>query len=370
MTKDYYKILGIPRNATRDDIKKAYRKLAHLHHPDKTGGNEAKFKELNEAYQVLGDEKKRAQYDQFGRTFEGNSPFGQGGFEWGQGGPFGGFNFGGEGAGGFADFDVADLFEDMLGGMGFGGSRREGRSKKGKDIQIDLEIPFEEMITGGKHEATLRKLSKCERCNGSGAAEGAKMISCQKCGGAGKIEKTQRTILGVFSQIGPCPDCLGKGETPETRCKECGGRGAFQKTETIEIVIPAGVNANDLLKISGKGEASISGGVPGDLYIKIHVIPSKRFRRQGDNIVASLLVKFTDAALGATLDLETPDGAIALKIPEGTESGDILKVRGKGAPQSSGYGRGDLLVEIKVATPKKLSRKAREAIEKLREEGV
>ena len=366
MTKDYYKVLGVPRNASKDDIKHAYRKMAHIHHPDKAGGNEAKFKEINEAYQVLGDENKRAQYDQFGRVFEGGSPSGQGGFNWGQAG---GFNPG-EDFRGFGDFDFSDIFEDVLGGMGFAGAKRESRSRKGRDIQIDMEIPFEEMIFGGKHEVSLQKLSKCEHCGGNGAEEGSKTVTCQTCHGSGKVEKTQRTILGVFSQVSVCLACSGKGEVPEVVCKNCGGRGVGRAMERIEIFVPAGVNNNELLKVSGKGEASATGGVPGDLFVKIHVIHSKIYRRQNDDVVMLLHVKFTAAALGAKVDVETPDGKIAMKIPEGTESGDILKVRGKGVPHASGYGRGDLLVEIKVETPKKLSRKAKEMIEKLKEEGV
>ncbi len=369
MSKDYYKTLGVPRNATKEDIKRAYRKLAHLYHPDKAGGSEPKFKEINEAYQILGDDKKRSQYDQFGRVFEGASPFGQGGFEWGREGAFGGFNFG-EDMRGFADFDFSEVFEDVLGGMGFPGTKREARSRKGKDIQIDLEIPFEEMIFGGKHEVSLRKLSKCDRCGGTGAEDKSKIKVCEKCGGSGKVERTQRTILGVFSSIGICQDCTGRGEVPETLCKDCGGKGVHQTAERIEIFVPASVNNNELLKLSGKGEASLSGGVPGDLYVKIHVVPSKIYRRQSDDIIMELPVKFTDAALGTHVDVETPDGKIAMKVPEGTESGDILKVRGRGIPHSSGYGRGDLLIEIKVATPRKLSKRAKELIEKLREDGI
>lgn len=369
MAKDYYQVLGVPRNATKEDIKRAYRKLAHIYHPDKAGGNEGKFKEINEAYQILGDDRKRSQYDQFGRVFEGAGPFGQGGFEWGREGGFGGFNFG-EDMHSFADFDFSEVFEDVLGGMGFPGVKRGERSRKGKDIQIDLEIPFEEMIFGGKHEVSLSKLSKCERCAGSGAEDKSKMKLCAKCGGAGKVEKTQRTILGVFSQIGICPDCRGRGEIPQALCKDCGGKGTHQTTERIEIFVPAGVNNNELLKVSGKGEASLSGGVPGDLFPKIHVVPSKVYRRQGDDIVMTLTLKLSEAILGTHVETGTPDGRIALKVPEGTESGDILKVRGKGVPHSSGYGRGDLLIEIKVATPKKLSKKAKELVEKLKEEGM
>lgn len=363
MTKDYYKILGIPRNATKEDIKKAYRRLAHLYHPDKAGGSGERFKEINEAYQVLGDEKKRAQYDQFGRVFEGGAPFGQGGFNWGGAG---GFRFG-EDFKNFAEFDFSDVFDEMLGGFGFGGNGRS-RSKKGRDLHIDLDIPFEEMVSGGKHEVLLQKLGKCGFCGGTGAEDRNKMVSCGSCGGSGRVEKTQRTFLGVFSQVSVCTECHGRGEKPEKACKTCGGRGIHEQTERIEVFVPAGVNDSDLLKVSGRGEASASGGVPGDLYVKVHVIPSKIYRRQDNDIIMSLPVKLTDAVLGAKVDVATLDGKISVKIPEGTESGDVLKVRGKGVPNASGYGRGDLMIEIKVVTPKKLSRKARELFEYLRKE--
>ena len=368
MTKDYYKVLGVPRNATKDDIKKAYRHLAHQHHPDK-GGSEAKFKEINEAYQVLGDEKKRAQYDQFGTVFEAGRGPSQGGFGWQPGAGFGGFNVG-EDSRGFGDFDFADVFEDVFSGFGFGGSSRERRSKKGRDIQIELEIPFEEIIFGGRHSVEINKISVCEHCQGSGAEPGSKMQKCGVCQGRGQVEKTQRTFLGSISQVSACASCHGRGEIPEVMCKECGGKGAIKRLDSIEIFIPKGIEDSELLKISGKGEASAIGGVPGDLYVKIRMQPDKIFRRQGDDLVMHLPIKFTQAALGDSIDIKIPDGGIKLKIPEGAESGDILKVRGKGVPMSRGYGRGDLLVEIKVLTPRHLSKRTREGIEKLKEEGI
>ncbi len=371
MAKDYYKILQVPRNASKEDVKKSYRKLAHQFHPDKTGGNEEKFKEINEAYQVLGDEQKRAQYDQFGTVFNdtGAGPR-QGGF-WGSPGQqgFGGFNFD-FGEGQEADFDFSDVFEDVLGGFGFGGQRGRAQSKKGRDIQIDLEIPFEEMIFGGKHEVEIQKIVNCAHCNGSRAEPGSKLKKCPKCQGSGKITKTQRTFLGTFAQIGVCPDCIGKGEVPEQFCRECGGKGAVNAREKIEIFVPKGIDHGEVLKISGKGEGSIAGGVPGNLYAKIYIVPDKIFKRQGNDLVMLLPIVFSQAVLGDKMDIKTPDSSIILKIPEGTESGDILKVRGKGIPFSRGYGRGDLLVEIKMQTPRKISRKAREMIEQLKKEGI
>lgn len=362
MARDFYKILGVPRNASRDDIKRAYRKLAHQYHPDK-GGSEVKFKEINEAYQVLGDEGKRAQYDQFGRVFEGGP--GQTGFGWQPGAGFG------EEFRGFGDFDFADIFEDVFSGFGFGGGPAAGRrSKKGRDIQMELEIPFEEVIFGGRHGIEVTKVSTCERCQGSGAEPGAKMVKCGACQGRGRVERTQRTFLGAMSQIYACPTCRGRGELPDAACRECGRQGTLKRPEQLEIFIPKGVEDGELLKISGKGEASAAGGVPGDLYVKIRVEPHKVFRRQGNDLVMLLAIKFSQATLGDSVEVKTPDSSIKLKIPEGTESGDILKVRGKGVPMARGYGRGDLLVEIKVLTPRHLSRKAKEGIEKLKEEGI
>ncbi len=361
MAHDYYKILGVPRNATKDEIKRAYRKLAHQHHPDKQGGSDAKFKEINEAYQVLSDDSKRAQYDQFGTVFAEGRGAGGAGFEWAGGFPFGE---------GFGDVDFSEIFEDVFSGFGFGDVATRRRSRKGRDIQIELEIPFEEMIFGGRHELTLDKVSQCSRCQGSGSEPGAKMQKCGVCQGRGRVEKAQRTFLGSLSQITICPQCNGRGEVPSELCRECGGKGVRKALERLEVFVPKGVEDGEMLKITGKGEASAAGGVPGDLYIKVRVRPDKVFRRQGSDLVMKLPVSFTQAVLGDAVEVQTPDSAIKLKIPEGTESGDILKVRGKGIPHPRGYGRGDLLVEIKVLTPRHLSKKAREMIEKLREEGV
>lgn len=365
MTKDFYKVLGVPRNANKDEIKKAYRKLAHQFHPDK-GGNETKFKEINEAYQILGDESKRAQYDQFGTVFEGGRGPGQGGFEWAPGSGFGGFGFSDDGR--FGDFDFADIFEDVF--SGFGGGSAQRRSRKGRDIQIDLEIPFDEIIFGGRHNVNLNKMSVCERCRGNGAEPGSKMQKCGVCQGKGRIEKIQRTFLGSLSQIVACSQCQGQGEIPETVCHDCGGRGAGRRQESIEIFVPKGVEGGEVIKISGKGEASAVGGVPGDLFVKVHVRAHEIFSRQGNDLIMTLPIKFSQAVLGDAIEIQAPDSAIKLKIPEGTESGDLLKVRGKGVPMSRGYGRGDLLVEVKVLTPRHLSKKAREAVEKLKEEGI
>ena len=368
MSKDYYKILGVPQNATKDEIKKKYRELAHKYHPDKSGGDESRFKEINEAYQILGDEKKRAQYDQFGTTFEETRR--QGGFNWGGFGGGQGFDFGSEGghSGGFGEFDFSDIFEDFFGGGAAGARTSSKREKRGKDIQIDLEMQFEESIFGGKRAVTLQKLSRCSSCGGSGGEKGTKIITCKTCNGRGSVQKTQRTFLGSFTQVSICQDCRGSGGRPEKLCHDCLGRGIKYDKETIEVVMPKSINDGEILKISGKGEASLSGGVPGDLYIRIRVAKHKTFRRQEDNIIMTLPINIAQSALGDTIEVATLDGNINLKIPEGTQGGDILKIRGRGAWSKSGYGRGDMLAEIKVEIPKKLSKKAKELLNELKKE--
>jgi|SRR3989344_3043123 len=364
MSKDYYQILQIPRNATKEDVKKAYRSLAHKYHPDK-GGDEARFKEINEAYQILSDERKRSQYDQYGQVFEhGGGGSQQGGFEW-PGGikfDFGGEGFDAQGSG----FDFSDVFEDFL---GMGGRPRQ-KSKKGKDIRLNLQITFEESVFGSKREVEASKLAKCQHCAGSGGEPGTKMKNCATCQGKGNIQKTQRTFLGSFTQVSTCPECFGTGKRPESICHTCKGHGVLHAVERLEIFVPRGIRDGEILKISGKGEASISGGAPGDLYIKISVTPHSIFQRQGDDIVMQLPIALSQAILGDTKEIETLDGVIRLKIPEGTQPGDVLKVRGKGAYGSSGYGRGDLLIEIKLEIPRKTSKRVREIIEDLRKEGI
>ncbi|MDP3770045.1 MAG: molecular chaperone DnaJ [Candidatus Sungbacteria bacterium] len=363
MSKDYYKLLGVARNATKEEIKKAYRELAHKYHPDK-GGDADRFKEINEAYQVLANDEKRAQYDQFGQVFEGGGGHHQGGFQW----P-GGFrmDFGGENMGNSEEFDFSDVFGDLFGASNAG--RAKNRERRGKDIRVDLEIPFDESILGAKKEIELYKLTRCSNCGGSGGEKGSKMNACTTCQGKGNIQKTQRTFLGSFTQVSTCPECLGVGKRPETLCSQCRGKGIEQRNEKLEVFIPKGIRDNEMLKISGKGEASIAGGAPGDLYIHIHVAPHKIFRRQGDDIVMQLPIKLSHAITGDTIDITTLDGALKLKIPEGTQPGDILSVRGKGAYASSGYGRGNLLIEIKVEIPKKAGKKMKEIAHELKQEG-
>ncbi len=355
--KDYYEILGVPRNASPDDIKKAFRKLAHAHHPDKAHGDEGKFKEVNEAYQVLGDEKKRAQYDRFG-----TSQFSQGaggGHE--QSWDFNNFSQD------FSNFDFGDVFQDIF---GFGGMGTSGRrtALRGRDIAIDLELSFKESIFGTERKVLMNKVGMCSICKGDGAEPGSGHITCTSCNGTGTVRETRRSFLGAFTQMRQCTNCFGKGKVPEKKCKECGGAGVKKGSEEIVINVPAGITAGEMIKIPGTGEA-VSGGVPGDLYVKIHVLPHPRISREGADLLYPLDITVTDALLGTEYIIETLDGDIKIQIPSSTNSGDVLRVRGRGVERARS-GRGDLLVRITVKAPKKISRRAKELLEKLKEEGL
>ncbi len=356
MAKDYYELLGVSKTASKDEIKKAFHKLAHKHHPDK-GGDEARFKEINEAYQTLSDEQKRAQYDRFGAGGPQGQGFGSGaGSQAGWDFDFSGFT--GGGAEGF-QFDLGDIFGDMFGGG--------GRARRGRDISVDIQITFAESIFGTERKVLINKISACETCNGSGAAPGAKTKKCETCNGQGKINEMRQSFLGSFSSVRACNVCHGSGTVPEESCKTCGGEGVRKKNEEITIRVPAGINPGEMIRLSGQGEA-IPHGTAGDLYIKIHIEKDKRFSRDGNNLIMDLPIKLTDSLLGASYDIETLDGKVKFDIPEGTSSGDILRVKGKGVP--AGKSRGDLLVKVVIKTPTKLSRTAKDLINKLKEEGV
>ncbi|MFC1802272.1 molecular chaperone DnaJ [Patescibacteria group bacterium] len=345
---DYYKTLGIEKNASKDEIKKAFRKLAHKYHPDKDGGNEDKFKEVSEAYSVLSDEKKRSEYDTYGKTFGGNGG--------GAGQGFGGFGS----AQGFQDFDLGDIFGDM-----FGGGRRV---KRGNDISIDIEISFEDSIFGTERKVMITKNSTCSDCQGSGAKSGSKLEKCSACNGNGKVHETKRSMLGTFSTVRECGECLGNGEVPKEKCSECRGQGIYKKQEEIMIKIPAGISEGEMIRLTGAGEA-ISGGISGDLYIKVRVGKHKNFVREGNNLVMNLPIKLTDAVLGSEYNIPTLDGDIKLKIPAGIRFGEVLRVKGKGVPVTDRT-RGDLLIKLDIALPNKLSRKAKKLFGEIKEEGI
>lgn len=355
MAKDYYKILDVKKDATQDEIKKAFRTLAHKYHPDK-GGDEAKFKEVSEAYQILSDEKKRAEYDTYGSV--GGQGFGGGQ----QGGGFGGFQ-GGFGGQGFDGVDLNDIFGDF-----FGGGRSRKESSRGRDIAVDLEVSFSEAIFGVEHKVRITKTSACDTCHGNGAKPGSKMKECSHCKGRGRTQESVRTILGTFAQERECSVCSGSGKIPEEKCVTCKGAGVVRKDEQITIRVPAGIQNGEQVRLLGAGEAILNGKA-GDLYVRIHVGQHKVFKREGQNLVMTLTVKLSDAILGAEYAVQTLDGEIKLKIPKGVSSGEVLRVREKGVP-FSGKHRGDLLIKIEVKTPTKLSRNAEKLVEDLRREGL
>lgn len=364
MKKDYYEILGVNKNASKEEIKKAFYKLAHKHHPDKKGGNEATFKQVNEAYQVLSDDLKRSKYDQYGAGFEN---MGTGGYETrGQGG-FEGFDFSGfQNGGNEFDFgNLNDIFSDFFGG-GMGGRRQEAR--RGRDISTEIQISFSDAVFGVARKILITKTSQCLTCNGSGAKAGTKMETCKHCNGQGKIREQRRTIFGTIANTKICEICLGTGEVPKEICEKCKGKGIVRREEEISIIIPAGIRDGEMVRMTGYGEA-VSKGTAGDLYIKINVTSHPIFKREGNDLVMNLNLKLSDALLGTKYPIQTLDGEIEVTIPEGVTMNEILRVRGKGVPHGKGK-RGDLLIKLNIKLPEKLSRKSREIIEELKKEGI
>ena len=363
--KDYYQILGVQKGASQEDIKRAYRRLAHKFHPDK-GGDAGKFKEVSEAYQVLSSEDKRSQYDKLGRVFEGGA--GQEGFEgfrWGFPGAEAGDE---EGSSGFSfDFDVGEIFEDF-----FGGQDARGKDlKRGKDMELELEIPLEATLQRREEVIPLSKFVTCVRCQGVGAEPGSRVKECFSCRGTGQVQRIQRTIFGSFTRGGMCPECEGEGLQPEKPCNVCKGEGRVKGQETIKLQIPAGVDSNQILKIAGKGEAGRRKGKTGDLYIRIHVKSHPVFKREGDDLFVQMPILFSQAMLGDEVEVPTIEGtSVLVAIAPGTESGKILKVPGKGIPHFSGLGRGNMNIGVQFKIPKKLSQEQRELLERLKDEGI
>lgn len=356
MHKDYYKILGVEKNASPDEIKKAYYKLAHEYHPDKKGGNEARFKEVNEAYQVLSNKDKRTQYDRFGTTFNGA----QGGYQninWEDimGGMGGGFE---------------DIF-DMFGG-GFGMPRKKPKDiRKGKNLEVALEIDLESVLSNQEKEIAITKNCVCERCKGTGAEPGTDIKECFTCRGTGMVQQIRKTIFGTISQQSICPECHGEGTKPEKPCNVCRGEGRHKKEEKISVSIPAGVDNNQIIKVKGKGEAGKRGGDPGDLYVRIMIKPNPIFERDGDDIYMRKNITFSQAALGDKVKIPTLEKEnIVIKVPNGIESGKMLKISRRGIPHFSGVGRGNLYIEFNVETPEKLTKRQKELLEELKKEGL
>lgn len=363
MSKDYYKILGVPKNASKEDIKKAFRKLAHEHHPDKKGGDETRFKEASEAYSVLSDDERRKKYDMFGSgDFAGAGAGGQG---------FGGFDFSNfsQGFNGFNgqnfEFDLGDIFGEF-----FGTNHRErNRENRGNDIQIDLMLDFSEAIFGGKKEISYSRNAKCETCEGSGGKMWTSEITCTKCSGKGKITEVKRSFFGNISSTKICNECRGSGKIPKEICSICKGHGTRHKKEAMSINIPSGVENGDTMKISGFGEA-IKNGSSGDLYIRMNVRSHPIFKKSGQNLLMDLKIKISLAVLGGDIVIETLEGPLTIKIPERISTGEILRVKGKGVPYSSGGKRGDLMIKIIIEMPKHLSKNAHKIFEELRKEGI
>ncbi|MFA6446876.1 MAG: molecular chaperone DnaJ [Patescibacteria group bacterium] len=362
MPKDYYKILGVEKGSSEDEIKKAYRRLAHEHHPDKEGGNEQKFKDINEAYQVLGDKDKRTKYDQFG-----SAAFEQGGM----GGPggFGGFDFN-QGGGFNINMDDLGDFSDILGGMfGFGGGRGP-KQKRGNDIETEVQIDFLESVFGVDKTLKLYKTSACSVCEGSGAEKDSKVVQCALCGGKGRVQQAQRTMLGTINTVVTCPDCHGVGEKAEKPCKHCNGTGLEKRENTLNFKIPAGINNGEAVRMSNEGEYAGRAGKPGDLYVRVRVKAHAEFTRDEWDVLSTVHVSFSLLVLGGEIDINTVDGPVTLKIPSGTQAGTIFKLKNKGVPVLNGFGRGDHLVTIMPEIPKKLTKEQKKILDDLRKEGI
>lgn len=359
---NYYDILGVSKSASADEIKRAYRKKAHEFHPDKGSGNEAKFKEVNEAYQVLSDQGKRSQYDRFGDNYQ-SAQSAQGG--WGGQAGGAGFNpfegFGGFGGQGGVEFDLGDIFSDIFGGR----EQRQTRRTRGVDLEMPLTISFEEAVHGVTKSVTIEKQDKCHVCQGSGAAPGAKVVTCPQCHGQGQIITQRRTVFGNMQSASTCDRCDGDGKIPETPCSVCHGGGILRRPKTLEVKIPAGIDNGQRVRMQGEGEVGYRGSNPGDLYITIRVTPSKEFVRDGHNLHKEVPISFIQASLGTKLDVKTIDGNIEVKVPAGTQPGTILKVTGKGVPIVNSGRHGDLLLTVRVIIPHRLSKQEKELIEQL-----
>lgn len=355
MKKDFYEILGVSKTATKDEIKKAYYKLAHKFHPDKAGGDEAKFKEINEAYQVLSDDGKRSQYDRFGGNYNG----GGAGAQQGGWGDFDFSNFSQGNGQGFG-FDLNDIFSEFFGGG-------DTKMRRGRDISVDIQISFSESIFGLDRQMLISKIGTCDTCQGNGAEPNTGLKKCTTCNGQGKVNETRRSFMGSFATVRECPTCHGRGEVPEKPCHVCSGLGVHKKSEEIKVIIPAGINDGEMIRLSGKGEAA-AGGVAGDLYVKIHVERHPIFKREGNNLLMDMELKLSEALLGTDRKITTLDGDLTVKVPVGVNTGEVLRVKEKGVPGRSK--RGDILVKIKVKMPARLSKKAKKLIEDLSEEGI
>ena len=338
--RDYYEVLGLNRDAGADEIKKAYRRLARQYHPDANGGSdntEAKFKEMKEAYDILSDPQKRGHYDRYGHQDEGFGGFGGGGF----GGASG----------------IEDIFETFFGG-GFGGSRRSRQQagpQRGADLRYDMEITLEDVVKGKETHIKIPRKETCSDCGGSGARDGYAAETCKACGGTGQQQVVRNTAFGSFVSVRTCDTCRGEGRVIKDRCPNCRGEGRITRDREIDVKIPAGVEDGSRLRMSGEGEGGPRGGPPGDLYVVMHVRVHDTFKRRGNNLSCEVPISVVDATLGGDIVVTTIDDEASLHIPEGTQTGTVFRLKGKGVPHLRGYGRGDLLVSVKVEIPRRLN---------------
>jgi molecular chaperone DnaJ len=358
--RDYYEILGVGKTASPDEIKKAFRRAAVQHHPDR-GGDEAKFKEVNEAYEILKDPSKRQRYDQFGHSGVGNGASSDGG-------GFSGFGTGQDFNFDFGDLGLGDIFGSFFGGGGFGGQQSGARANRGRDIETNVEINFEEAIFGTEVQLALNIEDNCEHCKGTTVEPGYSVETCSECKGSGQISRVTRTIFGNIQQATMCPKCAGRGKIPEKLCTVCRGTGTQRKRQSVALKVPAGIDDGATIRLREHGEA-IANGEKGDLYVNIRVKPHKQFTREGDLILSNEHINMIDAALGTEIEVETVDGPVTMRIPIGTQSGTDFKLSGHGAPRIRGGSRGAHIVTVVVDTPTKLTAQQKKLLEQLRESG-
>ncbi|HVU77330.1 MAG TPA: molecular chaperone DnaJ [Gaiellaceae bacterium] len=348
MPSSLYETLGVSKNASQDEIKKAYRKLVREVHPDRNPGSEERFKEVQAAYDILSDPEKRQQYDLIGTANGQPGGFGAGGTT---------FDFG--------DFDLGDLFGGLFNRGGRGPSQQAQRGQRGNDVEVEVRVSFEDALKGVQTTVPVQLELACHTCHGTGAAPGTAPKTCPECQGSGVVATSQ----GLFALQQPCPRCHGMGSIVETPCPTCKGSGRERRTKRYTVKIPAGVKDGTRIKLKGKGEAGFGGAAAGDLYVVTRVEPSKVYERRGDDLVVNVPVSYATVSLGGTVEVPTPEGAVSLKIPAGTEDGKLLRIKGRGAPRLKGDGKGDVLARVKISVPKRLSKKQRELLEQLEKAG-
>ena len=357
--RDYYEVLGVSKGASEDEIKKAYKKLARKYHPDMNPGDkeaEEKFKEINEANEVLSDPTKKSRYDQFG--FAGVDPnYGAGGPGWGDGAAGAGFDFG----------DLGDIFGSFFGGGFGGGQQRRNGPQRGESIRMSVSVSFTEAAFGCEKDVTLDRSEDCPTCHGSGCAEGTTPEVCPECRGSGTVQVRRQTPMGVFATTTTCPKCGGQGKIIHQPCTECRGSGKTRKRRTVKVSIPEGIDNGQTISLRGQGHAGKNGGPSGDLLITVMIKPHDLFRREGNHVFCEAPITFTQAVLGAELEIPTIDGKVKYGLPEGTQSGTTFRLKGKGIPSINGRGRGDQYVTVYIETPKNLNKEQKEALKKFAE---